>query len=114
MTDDIDERRKNALTEDHVRLIVAEITSSLLKDQKLHLVSYADKLRAATEEKFAERHAVLTERLKKTETHCEDHAQSLHRIDRKIEMWVNRGVGVWALAITLFVLIEFGLKFMVK
>jgi hypothetical protein len=108
---DGDERRKSA-TDDHIKLMIAEITTSLLKDQKLHITTYVDKRIAATEEKFTDRHGMLIERLKKTEVHCEDHGQSLHRIDRKVEMWVNRGVGVWALAITLFVLIEFGLKFM--
>ena len=41
----------------------------------------------------------------------EVHAQ---KIDRKLEMWVNRGIGVWGLAVTLFTLVQFGGKFFVK
>ena len=30
------------------------------------------------------------------------------KLDRKVEMWVNRGIGVWGLAVSLFALLEFG------
>jgi hypothetical protein len=111
MSDDVEERRRNPLTEEHVRLMIAEITMSLLKDQKTHLTSYADKLKINLDEKYADKYTVLSERLGKAETQSELNAQSIHRIDRKVEMWVNRGVGVWALAITLFALVEYGTRF---
>jgi hypothetical protein len=107
---DIDDLRKNLLTEKHVRLIAAEVASSLLKDQKLHIMSNIDKQRAVTEEKFSERYAILNERLKKTETLCEGLLQSMHKVDSKIDMWVNRGIGVWGLAVALFALLQYGTK----
>jgi hypothetical protein len=33
------------------------------------------------------------------------------KLDRKVEMWVNRGIGVWGLAVTLFALVQFGARF---
>ena len=42
---------------------------------------------------------------------AETHAQ---KIDRKLEMWVNRGIGVWGLAVTLFALVQYGSKFVGK
>ncbi len=108
----LEERRRNAMTEDHIKLLIAEITSSLLKDQKTHLTSYADKLKVTLDEKYADKYAVLAERVNKAETQSDLNAQSIQRIDRKVEMWVNRGVGVWALAITLFALFEYGTKFL--
>ncbi len=41
----------------------------------------------------------------------EAHAQKL---DRRLEMWVNRGIGVWGLAVTLFALLQYGTKFIGK
>lgn len=39
-------------------------------------------------------------------------AETSHsKLDRKVEMWINRGIGVWGLAVTLFALIQFGSKF---
>lgn len=33
-----------------------------------------------------------------------------NKLDRKVEMWINRGIGVWGLAVTLFALVQFGSK----
>jgi hypothetical protein len=33
-----------------------------------------------------------------------------NKLDRKVEMWINRGIGVWGLAVTLFALLEFGAR----
>jgi hypothetical protein len=74
-------------------------------------VAYIDKSVAASEEKSADKQATVTERLKRCEAQNEVLAQSLHRIDSKVERWVNRGVGVWALAVTIFALVQFGAKF---
>ena len=39
-------------------------------------------------------------------------AETSHtKLDRKVEMWINRGIGVWGLAVTLFALVQFGAKF---
>lgn len=37
-----------------------------------------------------------------------------NKLDRKVEMWINRGIGVWGLAVTLFALIQFGSRFVGK
>ena len=38
-------------------------------------------------------------------------AETSHtKLDRKVEMWINRGIGVWGLAVTLFALVQFGAK----
>ena len=63
---------------------------------------------------FEERQATQGERIGKCESHIAVHETSLNKIDRKVEMWVNRGIGVWALAVTLFALVQFGSKFMGK
>lgn len=39
-------------------------------------------------------------------------AETSHaKLDNKVERWVNRGIGVWGLAVTLFALLQFGAKF---
>ena len=107
---DGDDRRR-LVGDDHVKLLIAEMINVALKDQKHHLVAYIDKSIAGSEEKAADRQAAVTERLKRCEAQNEVLAQSMHRIDGKVERWVNRGVGVWALAVTIFALVQFGAKF---
>lgn len=34
----------------------------------------------------------------------------LTRVDSKVERWINRGIGAWAVAAALFALIQFGSK----
>lgn len=36
------------------------------------------------------------------------------KIDKKLDQWVNRGIGVWAAAAFLFTIIQFGAKFVGK
>ena len=36
------------------------------------------------------------------------------RTDRKLEMWINRGIGVWGLASVIFMLVQFGGKWFTK
>lgn len=50
---------------------------------------------------------VVEQRISAVETQAD-------RTDRKVEMWINRGIGVWGLAVTVFALIQFGSKFIVK
>jgi len=38
----------------------------------------------------------------------------IHKTDRKVEQWINRGIGVWAAAVLLFTLVQFGSKFLGK
>ena len=39
---------------------------------------------------------------------------SVTKTDKTLQMWINRGIGVWGLAITVFALIQFGAKFVGK
>ena len=34
----------------------------------------------------------------------------LHRTDRKIDQWINRGIGIWAAAAVVFSLVQFWKK----
>jgi uncharacterized coiled-coil protein SlyX len=36
---------------------------------------------------------------------------SITKVDSKVDKWVNRGIGVWALAAVLFALVQLGAKF---
>ena len=51
-----------------------------------------------------ERIGQVEQRVSATEAHTQ-------KLDRRLEMWVNRGIGVWGLAVTLFALIQYGSKF---
>lgn len=55
-----------------------------------------------------ERQANQGERIGAVEQRVTAVEVSSARIDRKLEMWVNRGIGVWGLAVTLFALVQFG------
>lgn len=39
---------------------------------------------------------------------------SHNKLENKVEKWINRGIGVWGVVVTLFALAEFGTKFFVK
>lgn len=60
---------------------------------------------------FEERQATQGERIGKCETKLAIVEQQVARVDVKVERWVNRGVGVWALAVSLFALIQFVSKY---
>ena len=54
------------------------------------------------------------ERIGKVEQRIAANEVHAQKLDRRLEMWVNRGIGVWGLAVTLFTLVQFGGKFFVK
>ena len=58
-----------------------------------------------------ERSSNQGERIGKVEQKMAASETAHNKLDRKVEMWVNRGIGVWGLAVTLFALIQFGAKF---
>ena len=60
---------------------------------------------------FEERQATQGERIGKCETKIAIVEQQVARVDVKMERWINRGIGVWALAVTLFALIQFASKY---
>jgi hypothetical protein len=51
------------------------------------------------------------ERIGKVEQRMAANETSHTKLDRKVEMWINRGIGVWGLAVTLFALVQYGTKF---
>lgn len=57
-----------------------------------------------------ERQSTQGERIGKVEAQVAVHESSILAVDRKIDKWVNRGIGVWAFAVTMFTLIQFGMK----
>lgn len=58
-----------------------------------------------------ERLANQGERIGRVEQRVSVVETSHAKLDRKVEMWINRGIGVWGLAVTLFALIQYGTKF---
>ena len=56
---------------------------------------------------FEERQATQGERIGSVEIKLGVHDVSLQRVDRKIDQWVNRGVGVWAAAAIVYSLVQF-------
>jgi hypothetical protein len=34
------------------------------------------------------------------------------KTDRMVQMWINRGIGVWGLAVVVFTMVQFGSKFL--
>jgi hypothetical protein len=58
-----------------------------------------------------ERQSSQGERIGKCESSIAVHDTMIHKTDKKIDQWINRGVGVWAAAIVLFTLVQFGSRF---
>ena len=59
---------------------------------------------------FEERQATQGQRLSNAETKIGIHEVSLQRVDRKVDQWVNRGIGVWAAAAVVFSFVQFWKK----
>jgi hypothetical protein len=56
---------------------------------------------------FEERQATQGERIGSMEGKISVHDVHLQRIDKKVDQWVNRGVGVWAAAAVVFALVKY-------
>lgn len=61
-----------------------------------------------------ERQNTMGERIGTLESKAAVHEMSAQRIDRKVDMWINRGIGVWAVAAVLFTMVQFGFKLVGK
>jgi hypothetical protein len=48
------------------------------------------------------------ERIGRVEQRLAANESYTQKLDRRLEMWVNRGIGVWGLAVTLFALLQYG------
>ena len=59
---------------------------------------------------FEERQANQGARIGAVETQLSVHESMLQRTDRKIDQWVNRGMGVWAAAAVVFSVVQFWKK----
>jgi len=51
---------------------------------------------------FEERQNTQGERIGNCETNVAVHEKALHALERKVDMWINRGMGAWALATIMF------------
>lgn len=58
-----------------------------------------------------ERQSSQGERIGKCESALAVHDQAIHKTDRKVDQWINRGIGVWAAAAVLFTVVQFGSRF---
>jgi hypothetical protein len=58
-----------------------------------------------------ERLANQGERIGRVEQRIVAVETDIGKTDKMVHMWVNRGIGVWSLAIALFALVQFGSKF---
>ena len=59
---------------------------------------------------FEERQANQGTRIGAVETQLSVHESMLQRTDRKIDQWINRGMGVWAAAAVVFSVVQFWKK----
>jgi len=56
---------------------------------------------------FEERQANQGARIGDVETKIGIHDAALQRVDKKVDQWVNRGVGVWAAAAIVFAVVKY-------
>jgi uncharacterized coiled-coil protein SlyX len=59
-----------------------------------------------------ERQSTQGERIGKCETAIAVQSTNLSRTDKKVDQWINRGIGVWATAACIFAIVQFGSKFL--
>jgi uncharacterized coiled-coil protein SlyX len=58
-----------------------------------------------------ERQANQGQRIGAVEQRVASTETSIGKVDSKVDKWINRGIGVWALAAVLFALVQLGAKF---
>ena len=61
-----------------------------------------------------ERQTTQGERIGSCETKLAATEVTVNRVDRKVDQWVNRGIGVWAVAVVLFAVMQLGAKLVGK
>ncbi len=84
--------------------------AAVSRDDFGRLEAKVDKLTDAVQRLILieERQSSQGERIGKCESSIAVHDQAIYKTDKKIDQWINRGVGVWAAAIVLFTLVQFG------
>lgn len=82
----------------------------------LRLESKVDKLTDAVQRLILieERQTTQGERIGKCESAIAVNEVTIQKVDTKVERWVNRGIGVWAVAVVMFTLLQFGARFIGK
>ena len=63
---------------------------------------------------FEERQSNQGQRIGAVEQRVAAAETSVTKVDSKVDKWINRGIGVWALAAVLFTLAQFGAKILGK
>jgi uncharacterized protein with PhoU and TrkA domain len=58
-----------------------------------------------------ERQTAQAERMTTVETKVTANDAAIIKVDRKVDQWVNRGIGVWLAAVSVFALVKFGAQF---
>jgi uncharacterized protein with PhoU and TrkA domain len=58
-----------------------------------------------------ERQTAQAERMTAVETKVTANDAAIIKVDRKVDQWVNRGIGVWLAAVSVFALVKFGAQF---
>jgi hypothetical protein len=86
--------------------------SNLLSENIVRLESKVDKLTDAVMRLvlIEERQTAQGERLGNAEQKIAVNEMTISRVDNKVERWINRGIGAWAIAVVLFAIIQFGAK----
>ncbi len=89
------------------------MAEAVSRDDFTRLEGKVDKLADAIQRLILieERQTAQGERIGKCESALAVNESTIYRVDSKVERWVNRGIGVWAVAVVLFALIQFGAKF---
>ena len=87
--------------------------AAVSRDDFGRLEAKVDKLTDAVQRLILieERQSSQGERIGKCESSIAVHDTMIHKTDRKVDQWVNRGIGVWAAAVLLFTLVQLGAKF---
>lgn len=58
-----------------------------------------------------ERQSNMSERIGVAEQRITTAEISIAKVDTKVERWINRGIGAWAVAAVIFALVQFGSAF---
>ncbi len=90
--------------------------SNLLSENIVRLESKVDKLTDAVMRLvlIEERQTAQGERLGIAEQKIAVNEATVSRVDSKVERWINRGIGAWAVAVVLFAVLQFGAKWFTK
>ncbi len=57
-----------------------------------------------------ERQSTQGERLNSVESRLAGHDSAIQKTERRVDQWINRGIGAWALACVIFAMVQFGTR----